>query len=228
MQGINLGPSKELQKHFLYHRLEEISSNHYIFQYYMSFMYMLLVSQYLLMDERQSFVFYMVIILVSMFIFKNLQHIKGKVVKNQAERSYSIQDVMTDPKAYDSLTIASVRIPSLYLWIQRALSVDFTYQFQNRFDDNRHHQTITDKTGMEVKSSINSDLTSIKTSIGSNSLLSDSQFRMGKLDSNSRSESSPSVSPQKKKPPVEVIEEVEPSMELDDMLLDNLLDIPKS
>ena len=68
------------------------------------------------------------------------------------------------------------------------MSVDFSSQFINRFDDKKSNQIITDKTGMEVKSSVNSDLTYTKTSFGAN-LMSEAAFKVKKFSSGRTEES---------------------------------------
>lgn len=39
MQGINWGISKELKKYFISYKIEEMTTNHFIFQQYLSMIY---------------------------------------------------------------------------------------------------------------------------------------------------------------------------------------------
>lgn len=56
-----------------------------------------------------SFTFKVAIVLITLFLWKNALILKVKLQKSaKAERSFSIQDVISDPSAYDALTLASV------------------------------------------------------------------------------------------------------------------------
>eukprot|EP00347_Sterkiella_histriomuscorum_P014284 403361468 len=168
MQGISWD-SKELKKNYILFRLDEMNKNGNKLLEIVSIIYGITLVEAYFNGTPTKIILYLFALLLSLFIYKNMQIIGEKANKKKIEKQFNLQDETLIQQAYDNFSFST-----------RALSVDFNMQFINRFDEKKQSQLITDKLGIEAKSSL-MNLGQIKTSNNMNDLLSDAP-RFGSMN----------------------------------------------